>query len=196
MHSELVTYDQNSGLGLSDGPSYQFPAGLPTVQLQICRGRAANTVRPVQVPVFLIGTAWDCDMVLGDPQFPEVHTYLFVNQGGVSVRHLGVGPELTVNGTPVHTAQLHDGDRLGLGSYELAVQVQAAAPPAHARYLRPTRIPITQRSEKSKQVQRRIAQMLNEIRTAGYPGAVSPRQYFESRTVNPPTKETIRQATA
>jgi len=94
------------------------------VKLEIRRGRANNLVREVTTPVFLIGTAGDCDMVLGDPQFPQVHTYLFVSERGVSLRHLGIGPDLTVNGRVVHSAWLEDGDRIRTGPYEFHVCVE------------------------------------------------------------------------
>ena len=52
--------------------SAQVSARLPTVELEIMRGQARRRVRRVAAPIFLIGTANDCDLVLGDPRFPEV----------------------------------------------------------------------------------------------------------------------------
>ena len=43
-----------------------FRARLPRVEIEILRGRARDLVREVTFPVFLIGTADDCDLVLGD----------------------------------------------------------------------------------------------------------------------------------
>ncbi len=103
------------------GP-YSFPV-LPNVQLEITRGQARRRIRPIDVPVFLIGQASDCDLVIGDPQFPEVHTYIFVTTQSVSVRHLGEGPELLVNGVLIKSTQLNDGDLIQTGSYEFSIAI-------------------------------------------------------------------------
>jgi len=97
---------------------------LPHVSLQIVRGQAREKVRHVTTPAFLIGSAPDCDLVLGDPQFPHVYAYLIVHTGGVLVRHLGFAPELTVNGRAAARVALRDGDRLRLGPYEFIVGIE------------------------------------------------------------------------
>jgi len=96
---------------------------LPRVELEILRGRARNRLRRIDVPVFLIGSARDCDLVLADADFPDVHTYLYVNRGGVSVRRLGDGPALAVDGREVHSAAIVDGQKLQIGRYEFAVHI-------------------------------------------------------------------------
>ena len=101
---------------------------LPRVELEILRGRAKQKIRRIDVPVFLIGSARDCDLVLADADFPEVHTYVYVNQGGVSVRRLGDGPELAVDGREVQSSPLTDGQTLQIGKYEFAVRIDAPHP--------------------------------------------------------------------
>jgi pSer/pThr/pTyr-binding forkhead associated (FHA) protein len=97
------------------------------VSLEIVRGSAQNRRREVKGPVFLIGAADDCDLVLADPLFPDVHTYLFVTPAGVSLRFLGKGPALVVNGRTVESTRVVDGDRLRMGGYEFRLSI--AAPP-------------------------------------------------------------------
>ncbi len=97
---------------------------LPHVTLEIIRGQARERVRHVTTPAFLIGSAPDCDLVLGDPQFPQVYAYLIVHTGGVLIRHLGFDPELTVNGEDASREALRDGDHLRLGPYEFVVGIQ------------------------------------------------------------------------
>src|SRR5262245_57157562 len=82
-------------------------SGPLRVELEILRGMARQRVRLVRVPTFLIGAADDCDLVLGDGQFPEVHTYLRV-ASGVTLAHLGFAPTVTVNGRPVTKTPLSD----------------------------------------------------------------------------------------
>jgi predicted component of type VI protein secretion system len=91
--------------------------------LEILRGRAKNSLRDVATPAFLIGAAADCDLVLGDPQFPEVHSYLLLSEKGVILRHLGFQPETAVNGEIVAQATLVDGDRIRTGPYEFQVHL-------------------------------------------------------------------------
>jgi hypothetical protein len=99
-----------------------LPSGA--VWLEITRGRVRQPIRRVQGPVFLIGTAPDCDLVLGDAGFPEAYAYLLVQNETVTVRRVGDGPELLVNGEAVETVELATGDRLVLGPFELTVQIQ------------------------------------------------------------------------
>jgi len=97
-----------------------LPVG-PRVSLEITRGRVQQRIRPVRRPVFLIGTASDCDLVLGDLSFPESYAYLFVQDTKVSIRHLGGGPPLTICGDPTDAAELLHGDVVAFGPFELRV---------------------------------------------------------------------------
>jgi hypothetical protein len=97
---------------------------LPLVELEILRGRAQNRIRPVKVPAFLIGSAIDCDLVMGDQHFPEAHSYLLLSANEVALRWLGVGPEVAVNGKPIHKMRLRDGDHLQLGPYEFRISIR------------------------------------------------------------------------
>lgn len=99
-------------------------AALPSIVLEITRGRAKHRRREVLAAAFLIGAADDCDLVLGDPRFPEVHSYLFVRTQGVTIRQLGLGPALVVGGRTVTCAALDDLDTLEMGPYEFRVLIQ------------------------------------------------------------------------
>lgn len=105
-------------------PSRKKPEGLSgsprltPVSLEILRGKAKQLVREVHSPVFLIGSASDCDLVLGDKSFPDAYAYLYLSTSGISIRHLGEGPQLLVNDHPVDASQLQIGDRLEMGIYE------------------------------------------------------------------------------
>lgn len=113
---------------LKSQPGPHFLPQLPRVGLEIVRGQAKRRVRDVKPPVFLIGSAEDCDLVLGDSTFPEAYAYLYVTVRGISIRYLGTGPELAVNGETTETTPLVDGDLLELGSYEFQVQIEQRGP--------------------------------------------------------------------
>ena len=128
-----------------DAPIYRFdqyePPRAPSrvragVALEITRGQARQRIRPVRERVFLIGTASDCDLVLGDLSFPEAYAYLFVAEDRVTIRRLGSGPELSVAGESVETAELFHGDVVRFGPFELRLSIDGAAGAtgdAHAR---------------------------------------------------------------
>jgi pSer/pThr/pTyr-binding forkhead associated (FHA) protein len=138
-----------------------FRARLPRVEIEILRGRARDLVREVTFPVFLIGTADDCDLVLGDARFSEVHAYLYVTKDGVSLRHLGGGPEVRVQGRPVHQAHLADGDWIRTGPYTFRVCIDGA--PASGPGGRPTKM--HRRDDVTTSVGiGRVEQLLNDIR--------------------------------
>lgn len=89
--------------------------------LEIARGRANRKVRRVKGPVFLIGSAEDSDLVLGDTQFPEGYAYVSLRDEVLSIRWLGEGPELQVNNWPVQNSPLKIGDRISAGPFEFRV---------------------------------------------------------------------------
>jgi hypothetical protein len=100
-------------------PGPQFLTSGPHVALEIMRGRVQQRYRPVQGRVFLIGTARDCDLVLGDETFPEAYAYVLLQEDRVLIRRLGLGPDLYVGAEQVETAELWDGDQVAFGPFEL-----------------------------------------------------------------------------
>lgn len=117
MDSPILRFDRYNRTNAQSLP----PFG---VWLEITRGRVRQPIRSVPGPVFLIGTAPDCDLVLGDAAFPEAYVYLLVQNEIVTVRHVGDGPELLLNGEPIVMAELAGGDQLAFGPFELSVQIQ------------------------------------------------------------------------
>jgi hypothetical protein len=92
--------------------------------LEITHGRAKHKNRHVRSSAFLIGSAPDCDLVLGDPRFDPVHSYVFVSPTRVTIRQLGFGPPLCVDGRQVAWAALADLDRLQMGTYEFQIRIE------------------------------------------------------------------------
>lgn len=164
-----------------DLPAVKRAQPLPLVELEILRGRARSRRRRVEVPAFLIGRASDCDLVLGDPQFPEVFAYLRRTEQGVTIRQIGGGPELTCNGTPVLGTELADGDRLRMGGYEFQVCVRhepALADPSVA--VSPVRAFADPVEEHSAVVE--VEALLADIRQALFPKAQPLRLYVDPET--------------
>jgi predicted component of type VI protein secretion system len=93
------------------------------VILEIKRGQAKNLKRTITEPVFLVGNSEDCDLVLGDQQFPAIHFYILYRQGRTILRPTSSFPELTLNGRLQNSAgSVSPGDRIRTGPYEFVVK--------------------------------------------------------------------------
>ncbi len=90
-----------------------------------CESGQANRINQ---PLFVIGRAEDCDLVLKDPQFSDYHAYVLVRDGQVTLRHLGVAPKVAVNGRWMQWGELCHGDRIRTGPYEFTLRVIPACP--------------------------------------------------------------------
>lgn len=121
-------FDPPARIGMQAFDDPQTLPAPPKVELEIVRGKARHTRRHVVGKVFLIGSACDCDLVLGDEQFPDAYAYLFVQPDGVTVRHLGSGPAVTVDGQPVQARQLQNGELLECGPYAFRVSIRPEQP--------------------------------------------------------------------
>ena len=104
---------------------------FPNVEIEILQGHAHQLIRKFSDRVFLIGTATDSDMVLGDPVFPEVYAYFFLTKQGVSLRHLGLGPMFTINGRLLQSTTVFDGDLVKMARYEFLVHINWDLNPDH-----------------------------------------------------------------
>lgn len=113
-------------------PEPHILPAVPKISLEILRGRVKQRLRAIQGRVFLIGSASDCDLVLGDLQFPEAYAYIFVSGTDVSIRRLGTGPELLVCGEVVESSDLFHGDLIEMGPFELRIVIDH--PPRRHRH--------------------------------------------------------------
>ncbi len=146
-------------------PGPHIYPGLPRVQLEIIRGRARNRMRTVDSAAFLVGTTGDCDLVLGDLRFPSAHAYFLRSRQGVSIRYLGAGPELTVNGEPVQTTILRDGDRIRTGTYEFRIHIRWPQFDPHESAA-PSGTTTPPPEQEMQEVRSQVKQLLSDIRAA------------------------------
>jgi hypothetical protein len=112
-------------------PQPHLLPAAPRVAVEILRGRVRQRIRELSSKVYLLGTASDCDLVLGDEQFPEAYAYIFVAGLAIKIRRLGTGPELIVNDEQVESSELAHGDVVGMGPFSLRVIVDH--PPRRSR---------------------------------------------------------------
>ncbi len=86
--------------------------------LRIDRGVAQKRHRLIDGSIFTLGSGADCDLTLGDPQFPELFAYIVHVRGEYRLRCLSAEPILTINGEDTVGAALNHGDRIRCGPYE------------------------------------------------------------------------------
>jgi predicted component of type VI protein secretion system len=98
--------------------------------LEISRGRTQHPLRPVSSKRFLIGSSERCDLRLGDPEIPALHTLIVVDGGHIWLETLAPLPAVELNGRPVTSVRLNDGDQIRIGSFELVAHV--SAPPVNS----------------------------------------------------------------
>lgn len=113
---------------LSSPPRESSPRSrrLPTIWLEIARGRTRYPRRPVLTDRFLIGAGSNCHLQLGGDGIPFLHSLLAIDPSAVSIEAFVPWPELTVNGQPLRTAVLGDGDEIGIGPFRFTIHLQAS----------------------------------------------------------------------
>ena len=85
---------------------------------------AAERIRPVRGPLFLIGSTTDCDLVPDDRHFQSIMPTFSYKAAIVSAQVWPTAaPELQVAGEAVETAELLDGNLLSFGPFELRLHV-------------------------------------------------------------------------
>jgi chromosome segregation ATPase len=104
--------------------------GLPEVRLEVRHGPGRPTTYAVADVDFLVGSVPGCDLRVPGAGLPPVLCLISRRPGGAGLRKLAPTLPLTVNGRPVSSADLAEGDRIGVGKAELVVHVQAVDPPA------------------------------------------------------------------
>lgn len=111
---------------LARGPSL----GEAHLLLEITRGRTRFPLRPVRGPRFLIGAAVTCDLRLGGEGMPALHSLITTEDQVIELEAISAEPALKVNGQPVQSVVLRDGDIIEIGEVELTARMVAGRTPA------------------------------------------------------------------
>ena len=98
------------------------PGPLPEVTLEFLNGPSRSTSWPVHRVMSLIGSATGCKFRLTDPSVSRFHASLLRTPVGVWIVDLLGKGGITVNGVPVRSHRLMDGEVLGIGRYQLRIQ--------------------------------------------------------------------------
>jgi hypothetical protein len=117
--------------GIPSSPSPSAPEPLPAVSLELRYGSARPTTHAVNDSSFLIGTVPGCDLRLPGASLPSVVCLLSRDASGVTLRRLAPVLPILVNGRPITTVSLADGDRVSIGPIELQASIDMRQQAAH-----------------------------------------------------------------
>ncbi|HEV2784519.1 MAG TPA: FHA domain-containing protein [Actinophytocola sp.] len=109
-------------------PAPATPAPVGTAAVTLTRG--SGLTGPVDIPLVadptVVGRHPDCDIVLADLTISRRHAELRRTGTGFTVTDLGSLNGTYLNGNPVDSARLTDGDHLGIGKYRLVFRAPQA----------------------------------------------------------------------
>lgn len=89
--------------------------------LEITRGQTRYPYRPVLSDRFLIGSSPTCDLCAGGSAMPSLHSMIVCENGEHRWEAVMSRPAVIHNGQPAESFLLKSGDRVVIGSIELAV---------------------------------------------------------------------------
>lgn len=94
--------------------------------LEITKGKTNFPIRPVQDNRLTIGAGSCCGLQLAGHDMPILHTVIQVEPQEVMIEAISSQPKLLVNGTPVRTSILSDGDSISIGPIEFVFRLTCA----------------------------------------------------------------------
>jgi hypothetical protein len=98
-------------------------------ELVVQNGRLSGARRALHAPLTLIGQAENCDIRLTTDGVSLMHCVLVQGSGWLVLHDLRSEAGTFVNGTPITTTVLHNGDLLTIGSCRFRVRLPEGTPP-------------------------------------------------------------------
>src|SRR5262249_29773902 len=99
------------------------------VRLQMVSGPGRSIAYEVFDGGFLIGSVPGCDLRLPGSDLPPVVCLITRHPTGASLRKLVATFPIAINGRPISSSVLSNGDRISLGPFEIVVQLEPAPEP-------------------------------------------------------------------
>ncbi len=98
---------------LRERPLAAAPASVPILHVLFSAGTVGSSAQPISAR-FAIGRAAECDLTLLDPRVSRAHAELELAAGEVTLRDTS-STETRVNGEPISSRVLYDGDLIRVG---------------------------------------------------------------------------------
>ena len=118
--------DSPLNASLQNTTAVQQNAGDVALCLEIRRGQTEHPLRPMTHlhDKFLIGGDEDCDLQLGGPDIPALHSLLQFENGNFGIEVVAPDPQLFVNRQAVSSCLLRHGDQIEIGAFQLVVRLE------------------------------------------------------------------------
>ncbi len=96
--------------------------------LEIVKGKTRFPVRPFQGDRLTIGAGSCCRLQLAGENMPILHTVIQREQGEIKIEAIAPQPSLILNGNPIRTSGLSDGDIITIGPIEFVIRLNNSQP--------------------------------------------------------------------
>jgi hypothetical protein len=141
---------------------------LPTVRLEVRTGKGRSMLYEVGESGFIIGGVTGCDLRLPGENLPPLSCLINRSVSGVSLRKLAPIQAIAVNGRPLSTAYLTDGDRITIERVEIVCSITPAAaaspPPLPVSPGRgPSSLEMSVQEETARELRKQLADARSEL---------------------------------
>ncbi|QDT45420.1 hypothetical protein Pan241w_55400 [Gimesia alba] len=93
--------------------------------LEITKGKTKFPIRPLQGTRLTIGAGTCCGLQLAGDGMPILHTVVHLEPGEVKIEAIAPQPKLLLNGIPVQTSVVSDGDVITIGAIEFVFRLSS-----------------------------------------------------------------------
>ncbi|WP_339732292.1 hypothetical protein [uncultured Gimesia sp.] len=93
--------------------------------LEITKGKTKFPIRPLQGARLTIGAGSCCGLQLAGGDMPILHTVVHLEPGEVKIEAIAPQPKLFMNGIPVQTSVISDGDVITIGAIECVFRLSS-----------------------------------------------------------------------
>ncbi|QDV53402.1 hypothetical protein Enr17x_54770 [Gimesia fumaroli] len=93
--------------------------------LEITKGKTKFPVRPLQEDRLTIGAGSSCGLQLAGDEMPILHTVVHLKSGEVTIEAIAPQPKLLLNGIPVQSSVVSDGDVITIGAIEFVFRLSS-----------------------------------------------------------------------
>lgn len=97
----------------------------PQYSLEITKGKTKFPVRPLQGARLTIGAGSCCGLQFSGAEMPILHTVVHHESGEFTIEAIAPQPTLLLNGIPVQTSVVSDGDVITIGAIEFVFRLSS-----------------------------------------------------------------------
>ena len=160
------------------------------VKVEITSGDTGTRYYELQNTASFIGSDQECDMVLADDCFPPIYAFLLLHPHGVVLRHLGRGPEISVDGQSTRRLLITNQAHIVAGPFSFLLRVSPNAS-GHAEAVTVEETGKPSSEDGPVKLIEQASRLLSQIQEqAGHKNSLSQR-YRDSQKTDPPRTSSL-----